>query len=175
MSSKSAQQQPGEVLARRVKEARERRGWTQGQLAEQVRALGYTLERPVVNRIEQGGTRAGNVSVEDLLALAAALGLAPVNLLVPLEDEALYEVVPGVPVAARLARAWIRGEVLLPISPELDLRDMPKAELLALVEENLAQGMDAIQRALTRDTRRERAREAVEKVYNPDREEAPVG
>jgi len=35
--------------------------------------------------------------------------------------------------------------------------------------------MDAIQRALTRDPRRERAREAVEKIYNPDREEAPVG
>ena len=166
--------QPGQVLARRVKEARERRGWSQGELAEQVNALGYSLARPIINRIEQGGVRAGNVSVEDLFALAAALGVAPVHLLVPLDDEAALEVTPSVAVSAQLARAWIRGRLPLPISPRLDLREMPDSELVALVEEELARGEDAIARALSRDDRRKRASEIVERIKQPDQEEVYV-
>jgi transcriptional regulator with XRE-family HTH domain len=175
MSASTAQAfQPGQVLALRVKEARERRGWSQGELAKRVSALGYSLARPVINRIEQGGVRAGNVSVEDLLALAAALGVPPVHLLVPLDDDAELAVTPGVPpLPAREARAWIRGFLPLPILPELDLRDLPESELVVLVEEELARrrNLTPITRALTRDDRREEAQQIVNKIHNADREE----
>jgi transcriptional regulator with XRE-family HTH domain len=169
MSAESAQA-PGQVLARRVKEAREQRGWSQAELAKQVEALGYPLQRPVINRIEQGRTRAANASIEDLFALAAALGVAPVYLLVPLDDETALEVVPGVPVAPRLARAWIRGELPLPISPRIDLRELPEPELIALVEAELGRDLDAIERALMRDELQEQARDFVSKFKDLDRE-----
>jgi transcriptional regulator with XRE-family HTH domain len=156
---------PAQVFGRRVKQTRKRLGWSQVRLAEELTKIGYQKSRETLTKLERGTYR--NASVDDVFALAAALGVPPVHLLVPLDDEDALEVVPGVPVAARLARAWIRGKVPLPISREINLRELPESELVALVEAALGRNMDAIARALQRDELQKEASRIVEEIRNP--------
>jgi transcriptional regulator with XRE-family HTH domain len=98
---------PTQAVAKRVRELREKRGLTAAQLAEQMASVGVAWDRGVVAKLETG--RRANVSVAELLALAYVLDVAPVHLLVPLEDEQPYEVMPGRVEPAGLVRDWVRG------------------------------------------------------------------
>ncbi|MGW2040488.1 helix-turn-helix domain-containing protein [Streptomyces virginiae] len=98
---------PVEVIARRVKEVRGRKGLTAQQLADRLRDAGVPWDRATVTKLETN--RRQNVSVVELLALARVLDVAPVHLLVPLY-EGPYMVTPVEAAAADRARAWIRGE-----------------------------------------------------------------
>lgn len=123
-------QLPGQIVAQRIKEARKRRGWTQQQLADQLGVL-----RPTITKIEQGGDRAKNFSVFDLFAFAVALGVAPVHLLVPLDDEAEVQIADGRDLPAPDARMWIRGWLLLDDSdPQAWFDNLPRAEQEAFVK-----------------------------------------
>src|SRR5205823_4378091 len=62
-----------------------------------------------IARIEGGKGRGANVTVSELLVLAAALDVAPVHLIVPLEDEARLAITPTWQPTPSDARAWIRG------------------------------------------------------------------
>jgi hypothetical protein len=62
------------VQARRL-----RRGFTLGELEEKLRELGRPIPLPALSKIEKGQRR---VDVDDLVALALALGVSP-NLLLP--------------------------------------------------------------------------------------------
>lgn len=113
----------GALIAQRVKEIREKKEWTQQDLADAVTEVGgpLTLSRTALAKLEAGGTRARNVSVEELLVLAVALGVAPIHLAVPPDSELAdrparrLKITPGN--AARpaeilhpdAARAWVRG------------------------------------------------------------------
>jgi transcriptional regulator with XRE-family HTH domain len=113
----------GALIAQRVKEIREKRGWTQQDLADAVADVGgpLTLSRTALAKLEAGGTRARNVSVEELLVLAVALGAYPVDLMVPVDDELAdrpprrLKVTPGNParpaeiLQPEHARAWVCG------------------------------------------------------------------
>jgi transcriptional regulator with XRE-family HTH domain len=121
-------------VAARIKEARERRGWSQQKLADR---LG--IARPTVTKIEQGGERASNLSVFNLFAFAVALGVAPVHLLVPLEDDDAVQIAPDVdPLPAPIARAWIRGAYMLRDSDaQAWIDNLPLEERKAFVAEAL--------------------------------------
>jgi transcriptional regulator with XRE-family HTH domain len=111
MSDKSARRAKpalaSQVFARRVREVRRRRNWSQADLAAR---LG--VDRTTVAKIErEGGTRS-NVSLTELFDIAAALGVTPVQLLVPRDSEAGV-VVGGKVIPPKAAREWIRGERLL--------------------------------------------------------------
>lgn len=94
----------GQVFGRRLAEAREARGWKQRDLAERSGISQSTIAKT------ETGKRSGQVTIEEALRLAAALGVSPLHLIVPLEDEARVEVAPKVRVSARRAREWVRGE-----------------------------------------------------------------
>lgn len=120
------------------------RAWSQQDLANRLEELKYPMARSTITKIEGGGKRAENASVTDVLALAAALGVAPVHLLVPLEDDVHLQITPGNELPAPLARAWIRGQLPIDFTPAEDdlrtfLREQPKHELQALVERALVQ------------------------------------
>lgn len=130
---------PGQVFARRVREARKGRGWTQAELAERVRErTGYPISRVTITKIERGEGRAENTPLQEILVLAAALDVAPVHLLAPLENEAAVKLGDKLTVPATYARAWVRG--LIPL-PGGDLRwfmlQMPDAELRSLLRQVL--------------------------------------
>lgn len=115
----------GMVFARRLREVRTRKGWTQQELADELTRLGMT-ERPIsrvtLAKIEAGGeehtneknrTRAQNISVEEALAISVALGVAPVHMVATPsaeQQDALIEVTPRMRVRPDEARRWIRGE-----------------------------------------------------------------
>jgi transcriptional regulator with XRE-family HTH domain len=127
----------GEVIARRIREVRDHRGWTQADLAAALKAAGHThLSRPTLAKIEVGGTRARNLSVEDLLAVAVALNVSPVHLVCPTNDEVQLRVTPRDVVWAGRARAWIRG--YWPLREQDDrqdfFREIPRAEFDELLE-----------------------------------------
>ncbi|MFF7521238.1 helix-turn-helix domain-containing protein [Streptomyces pseudovenezuelae] len=68
----------GEHVAAAVTTQRQRRGWDQRHLAEQVTAAGRNMSASVLGKIESGTRR---VDVDDLVALAAALDVPPASLL----------------------------------------------------------------------------------------------
>ena len=98
---------PTRTVALRVRELREKRRLTAAQLAEQMTQVGVAWDRGVVTKLETG--RRENVSVAELLALAYVLKVAPVHLLVPLDDEQPYRVTPTVTAPAPVVRGWVRG------------------------------------------------------------------
>jgi transcriptional regulator with XRE-family HTH domain len=99
--------QPVEHLARRVRELRRRRGLTAAQLAERLREVGLDWDRNVVANLETG--RRASLDVGELLALALVLDVAPVHLLVPLDDEAPFHVTPTRIEKSGPVRDWVRG------------------------------------------------------------------
>lgn len=116
---------PGQIVAERIKEARLRHGWSQQQLADRV-----GVKRPTITKIEQGGERAANFSIFDLFQYAAALGVAPVHLLVPHEDDDAVQIAAGrPPLSPGEAREWIRGFHILDDSdPQAWFDNLPRKE-----------------------------------------------
>jgi transcriptional regulator with XRE-family HTH domain len=95
---------------------RKRRGWQPADLASRCAELGADgLTEDVIENIESGrrsgGKRRRAVTVDELLALALALNVAPVHLLVPPDDsDEPYQITQTVTATSRFnARAWIRG------------------------------------------------------------------
>jgi transcriptional regulator with XRE-family HTH domain len=102
---------PSENFTRRLREARTRRGWTQAELAKRVTALGHSLDKTAVTKLE-GGNR--KVTLDDAVALAAALDVPVLSLLLPAEGDAALTRKLAIPFP--FARAWMSGQ--LPLSRE---------------------------------------------------------
>lgn len=174
----SEHMRPAQIVARRVREARTSRGWTQKELAEEKLAeVGYPKTRETLTKLESGRNR--DVSIDDVFALAAALGVSPVHLLTPLEDEVTVEITRTVRYPAKLVRAWIRGQVQLPMLPDVDLRQIPKSELLVAVRGWVRQELARDEKPHVRRLMAYRldeqadaiARDIVEEMLNPKEED----
>jgi transcriptional regulator with XRE-family HTH domain len=146
---------PAQIVARRVAEERNARGWSQEELRKQLKELGYEKSRSTLTKLEGGQYR--GVSVDDVFALAAALGVNPVHLLTPREDDATVLVTPKVKLPARTVRAWIRGQITsgLLLIPEVDFTRLPESELRAMTAryvrsklESALQGVSPLERSL---------------------------
>ncbi|MCW8095826.1 helix-turn-helix domain-containing protein [Streptomyces tauricus] len=68
----------GQAAARAIERLRTARGYSQRRLAARVTALGWPLTFTQLSRIER---RVRRCDVDDLVAIAAALGVAPQTLL----------------------------------------------------------------------------------------------
>jgi transcriptional regulator with XRE-family HTH domain len=102
-------------VAARVRQWRKRRGWKPADLAARCAELGAPdLTENIIENIESRSRRGGTkrprpVTVDELLVLALALDIAPVNLLADTDDQAPCQVTPAVSVRAVVARRWMRG------------------------------------------------------------------
>lgn len=94
-----------------MKELRKRHGWSAERLAQEMRAVGVPWQRIVVAKLENG--RRPFVTIDELLALAQVLDVAPIDLLLPVDQEARYAATPKTSVQSGVARAWIRGQIPL--------------------------------------------------------------
>jgi len=111
---------PHGVIAQRVRQLRDGRGWSAERLAQEMTSAGVPWTRIVVTKLET--RRRPSISVEELLALAYALGVAPVDLLVPGDaDEEPYDVTPTVTEPAAAVREWIAGGFLRVPANEYEL------------------------------------------------------
>jgi transcriptional regulator with XRE-family HTH domain len=143
-------------------------GWSQTRLAAELAEIGYPKSRPTLTKLEGGQYR--NVSVDDLFALAAALGVPPVHLLTPLEDDAPVAITPTVSHPAALARKWIRGLVSLPMLPGVDLTQIPESELFVMVLGSLTRGWTPLLVNLKAAELEAEARRTVAAIRNPEQE-----
>lgn len=100
----------GQVVAHRVRKYREARGWTQQQLADEMDALGYPINRATLAKLEAGTTRADNVPLREVLILAAALDVPPVLLFTPLGEREDVQVTPAHALHPHFVLNWMRGE-----------------------------------------------------------------
>jgi transcriptional regulator with XRE-family HTH domain len=105
---------PSDVVAARVREVRGKRKLTVAELAARCAALGAPdLTAQALYKLEgrrPGKLRPRPVTVDELLALAAALNCPPVSLLVPPDDSGRPYAVTAAVTASRFeVRAWIRG------------------------------------------------------------------
>ncbi|MFD8225162.1 helix-turn-helix domain-containing protein [Streptomyces massasporeus] len=129
---------PTLAVARRVRELRERRRLTAQALADKLSEQGVPWERSTVAKLENGKRQ--NLTLTEWLALAAVLNVAPIHLLVPLDEKAELQVTPRMRVPALRARQFVRGEVPLPDS---DARafysEVPEQEFGALMASEDAQ------------------------------------
>lgn len=118
---------PVDVIAQRVRETRNRKGFTAEQLAVALKARGLEWDRQTVTKLETG--RRQNVSVVEWLTLSRALDVSPLHLLVPLEEVDFW-VTPGEAMPASRVRSWVRGSDPLPGTDERIFRsEVPLTEL----------------------------------------------
>jgi transcriptional regulator with XRE-family HTH domain len=103
----------GDTLRLNIKRIREGQRVTYVELSDRLESIGRPIPVLGLRRIERGERR---VDVDDLLALAYALGVPPVDLLVPgdLVSQDMYGITPEVHAHAGPARAWIRGDAYIP-------------------------------------------------------------
>jgi hypothetical protein len=119
MTTNEGVRRPSAVVAARMRDARRRSGMSVPELAARCAAAGCPeLTAASIHNLESrrpSAARAARpVNVDQLLCLAFALSVAPVNLLVPLDDDEPYQITPGVHERAGIARQWIRGHHPLP-------------------------------------------------------------
>lgn len=98
---------PTAVLAARLRELRERRGWSADRLAEEMASAGIPWKRAVVTKLETGRRQA--VSVAEWIALAYVLDVPPLELLAPLGQDIEVEILPGLEVDPYELRNWLTG------------------------------------------------------------------
>lgn len=96
----------GAIFALRLREAREARGWRQQDLSDRMGQLGAPMDRTTLAKIERGKREA---RLEEMIALAAALDVAPLNLYMPIEGDEPVCLAPALAVDPGDARKWARG------------------------------------------------------------------
>src|SRR5512132_1898192 len=127
MTQEPTAARPVEHLAQRVRELRRRRGLSAAQLAERLRQVGLDWDRSIVANLENG--RRASLDVAELLALALVLDVAPVHLLIPLDDDQPYRVTPTRVEPAGRTRDWVRGaDVLDGIDQRTYFAEVPEGE-----------------------------------------------
>jgi len=107
--------QPSAVFGARLREIREARGFTQVELAARLEAMGRPMNKAAILRIERG---VRGVSLDEALALAAVLFVAPAHLLTPPDGEFVW-LTGKLGVDGAGLRNWLLfGHPMLMASPE---------------------------------------------------------
>jgi transcriptional regulator with XRE-family HTH domain len=121
---------PSEVFGAQMGTVRGRRGLSLQDLADRLTRLGFPMDRTTLNKLENG--RRG-LSLDEALAIAAALDVSPLHLFVPIMDSEQLEIAPKVTAGAVRARKWLRGEQPLPIQDAFAFGEhLPAGEKAAL-------------------------------------------
>lgn len=108
----TAEARPSDVFRRRLREAREARGWTAQQLAD---AAG--MYPTVIYKLETGQRKAP--TLDEVLALALALDVSPDAFVLP-TDNSKVALTAQVVVPADTAREWFAGHNLLVAAADAD-------------------------------------------------------
>ena len=105
------------IFARRLREARQSKRWTQQDLADAMQRVGHPINRVAIAKIEKGAqaglkpgeTAARAASLPEAIAFAVALGVSPLHLFLPIEEDVDVQLTSKVTVRPDRARAWARG------------------------------------------------------------------
>ncbi|MBA3286825.1 MAG: helix-turn-helix transcriptional regulator [Acidimicrobiia bacterium] len=95
---------PSEALRSRLLDLRNKRGWTQDEVASRMDELGYSWVRSTVAKVELGQR---GVTVDELVALAYVLGASPAALLVANAGPA--RIAPNIATSTENLWRWMTG------------------------------------------------------------------
>jgi transcriptional regulator with XRE-family HTH domain len=98
------------AVAAEVRRWRERRGLSAQQLSDKTRDLGFHVPRSVIANLETN--RRDTIGVAEILILAAALDVPPIQLITPVGLKEKLGTLPGLSLSAWEARGWIIGAIL---------------------------------------------------------------
>ena len=99
-----------EVFADNLRKVRERRRWTQQDLADRLESLGAPTDRATIARTENSSR---GLSLDDALLYSLAVGAGPANVMTIIEDDALISLAPKLSVSPMEARYWIKGSAII--------------------------------------------------------------
>jgi transcriptional regulator with XRE-family HTH domain len=117
-----------QVIGDNLWRARTARGWTMRQLADRLADIGTPLALSSISESERASETGRRITVEDMLRIALACNVAPVDLLTP--ESGSVEIAPDVPpIPNHAVAAWVSGEE--PWPPNAD-----RAEFLELADEH---------------------------------------
>jgi len=119
------------TIAREVRRHRDRRGMSAQQLADRTAELGMPIPRPDLANLESG--RRDSVSAAEVLILAAALDVAPIDLIAPVGYDEHIEMLPGRMMDPLEAARWVGGQHAIDLSgPEPGFRPYDAGETSSL-------------------------------------------
>jgi transcriptional regulator with XRE-family HTH domain len=95
-------------IGRRIAHYRKQRGITAQALADRCAELGMPIGRGIISKLESGIRE--HISLPELLVIARALSMAPVQLMVPVGLEDNTEILPGRSARTWDVAMWITGE-----------------------------------------------------------------
>lgn len=102
-----------DLAARRIREVRQRYGWTVKELADRCSRRGAPqITATVITNLETRRHATRQITVEEVFVLAEVLAVPPVQLMAPLDAAEDLEVTPDVHMDASTAVAWIAGDPL---------------------------------------------------------------
>jgi transcriptional regulator with XRE-family HTH domain len=107
---------PSEVFAEQMRIQRERKGWTQKQLAAKLAKLGFLVHQTTIGKWEAGEPR---ISLDEALAISAALDVGPAHMVagsylgVTFGPPSIALSTKTAPVSPRQMRMWVRGQQAL--------------------------------------------------------------
>lgn len=116
-ASRSWAQELAVEIGRSVRLIRGRRGLSAEQLSSRCAELGHAIPRNTIANLENG--RKETVPVHELIVLAQALDVPPIELMYPVGRAAAVDVLPGVEWPPMRAAEWFSGnEPLTPVEDE---------------------------------------------------------
>lgn len=125
------------MIAREIRRHRDRQKLSAQQLADRTAEFGMPIPRNVLANLESG--RRDMITVAEVLVLAAALSVSPLELIAPAGYDSEIELLPGRKVDPLQASRWIDGQLVLDATgPTTDFRLPSQVEGsgIALVEQH---------------------------------------
>lgn len=106
-----------------MKAVRKRRAWSQEELGQRMASHGLPWDRFTVANLETG--RRGSVTLDEVGALARVLGVAPIHLILPIDDAPTIKLDPDQSFPVSETRAWFIGEEPLGADPRVYRSEVP--------------------------------------------------
>jgi len=120
---------PSDTFAQYIAEARQTKRWSQDDLSEAMKKLGMPMDRTVIAKIE-GGYRK-DIGLNEVVTLCAALGVAPLHMIVPWDDDWMValgarglerkDAAPKAMEPAHVVRDWFVGKRALRVTDDTRL------------------------------------------------------
>jgi transcriptional regulator with XRE-family HTH domain len=110
------------TIASEVRRLRLQRGMSAQRLSDRCAELGAPIPRTVLSNLENG--RRGNVTVAELLVLAAALDVPPATLAFPVGYVETVDALPGRARTPLEAIEWVSGHAESGVEGEFDWKDV---------------------------------------------------
>lgn len=108
------QERLARIVGREVLRHRHRRKLSAQQLADRTAELGMPVPRSVLADLEAG--KRDTIAAAEVLVLAAALGVAPTELICPVGFDEQIELLPGRMMDPLQAARWVDGELALDVT-----------------------------------------------------------